>query len=209
MRTDIRGLYAVTPDEIDTARLARLVQDAVDGGAKLVQYRNKIASHALRIEQARALLAICRSANVPLIVNDHLDIARAIGADGLHLGEDDGDIARAREALPGAILGVSCYNEIDRAVRAARLGADYVAFGRFFESTTKPGVIRASLELVAAAKARLKLPVVGIGGISLENSPGLIAGGVDAVAVISALFSAKDVRATARAFARVFEQASK
>jgi thiamine-phosphate pyrophosphorylase len=209
MSADIRGLYAVTPDELDTARLVRLVEAAVRGGARLVQYRNKIAADELRIEQATALLRVCRAADVPLIVNDHLEVARAISADGLHLGRDDGDIAGARAALPRAILGVSCYNEIDRAVTAMREGADYVAFGRFFESTTKPGAIRASLALVKAAKAQVKLPVVGIGGISLANSPELIAGGVDAVAVVSALFSAQDVQATARAFARLFEQANK
>jgi len=202
----IAGLYAVTPDEADTARLARMVEAAVAGGARLVQYRNKTAPPGLRIEQARALLAVCRSARVPLIVNDHPDIAAAVGADGIHLGRDDGDVAAARARFPGALLGVSCYDEIGRARDAKRLGADYVAFGRFFPSVTKPGTIRASLALVAQAKREVGLPIVAIGGITLENAPPLLAGGVDALAVISALFGSSDVRSAASRFAALFTE---
>ena len=202
----IRGLYAVTPDEPDTQRLCALVEAAVRGGARLVQYRNKTAPEALRREQAAALLAICRRYGVPLIVNDHLELALAIGADGLHLGRDDGNPAEARARLPDAIIGVSCYDEIARAEAARAAGADYVAFGRFFPSTTKPGNIRASLELVAEAKRRVGLPVVGIGGITLENAPSLVRGGVDALAVVSALFDSPDVEATARRFADLYER---
>jgi len=198
-------LYAVTPDEPDTARLTALVDAALEGGAALVQYRNKTASPALRAEQTAALLRSCRAAGVPLIVNDHAAITQALAADGLHLGRDDGDIAAARATLPDALLGVSCYDELDRAIAAQQAGADYVAFGRFFDSVTKPGTIRASLALVAQAKRSIKLPVVAIGGITLDNAPGLIAGGIDAVAVVSALFSAPDVRAAARRFAALFE----
>ena len=201
----IRGLYALTPDEPDTPRLVAMVQAALDGGARLVQYRNKVAPSDLRRAQAAALLRICKQSNVPLIVNDLPGVAREIGADGVHLGRDDGDVGAARARLPGRLLGVSCYDDIARAIAAERAGADYVAFGRFFASITKPGDIRASLELVRQAKRRIRVPIVAIGGITLEHTPALIAGGIDAIAVISALFSSTDVRDTARRFAALFE----
>jgi thiamine-phosphate pyrophosphorylase len=122
----------------------------------------------------------------------------------VHLGRDDGDVAAARALLRGKLLGASCYNELSRAIAAEQAGADYVAFGRFFDSVTKPGDIRASLDLVAQAKRRVRVPIVAIGGITLEHTPSLIAGGVDAVAVVSALFSSADVRETARRFCAMF-----
>jgi thiamine-phosphate pyrophosphorylase len=194
----------VTPDEPDTARLCAMVEAALSGGARLLQYRNKIATEIVRTEQAAALAAICRRHGVPLIVNDHLELALRVGAEGLHLGQDDGDVQAARARLPRALLGVSCYNELERAVAAKAAGADYIAFGRFFASTTKPGDIRASLALVQQAKQELGLPVVGIGGITLENAPGLVAAGVDALAVVSALFDSADIRAAAERFARLY-----
>jgi thiamine-phosphate pyrophosphorylase len=200
----LRGLYAVTPDEPDTARLCAMVESALAGGARLLQYRNKIATEAVRTEQAAALAAVCRRYAVPLIVNDHLELAARIGADGVHLGRDDGDVAAARARLPHALIGVSCYNELERAVAAHAAGADYVAFGRFFASTTKPGDIRASLELVRQAKQMLGLPVVGIGGITLHNAPALVGAGVDALAVVSALFDSADIRAAAGQFAALY-----
>ena len=200
----MRGLYAVTPDEPDTVRLCAMVDAALAGGARLVQYRNKTATAAVRATQASALAAICRRHGAPLIVNDHADVAADIGAEGLHLGRDDGDVAAARARLPHALLGVSCYNELERALAAERAGADYVAFGRFFASSTKPGDIRASLELVAQAKRLLSVPLVGIGGITLTNAPALVAAGVDALAVVSALFAAPDIRAAAAQFASLY-----
>jgi thiamine-phosphate pyrophosphorylase len=202
----VRGLYAVTPEEPDTARLCEMVRAALEGGARLVQYRNKSTSEPLLLEQASALLGLCRRHAVPLIVNDRVDIAERIGADGLHLGRDDGDVAAARARLPHAILGVSCYNELGRAIQAQRDGADYVAFGRFFASTTKPGDIRASLQLVAEAKRVVSLPIVAIGGIALGNAASLVDGGVDALAVVSALFDSSDIAATARLFADLCER---
>jgi thiamine-phosphate pyrophosphorylase len=200
----IRGLYAVTPDEADTALLVAQVRQAITGGARLVQYRNKHAAAELRDEQARALLALCRAASVPLIVNDDLDLAVRTGADGLHLGRDDGDLARARACLPHAILGASCYRELERAVEAKRLGADYVAFGSFFASPTKPGATRAPLDIVAQSKRLVGLPVVAIGGITVQNAPSLLTAGVDALAVISALFCADSIAAAATEFAALF-----
>ena len=205
----IRGLYALTPDEPDTDRLTEMVQAALEGGARLVQYRNKVATPQLRRQQAQALRDVCRRFAVPLIVNDDLAIAVEIDADGVHLGREDGDVAAARARFPGKLLGASCYNEIPRAIAAQSGGADYVAFGRFFRSVTKPGDIKASLALVAEAKRQIDVPVVAIGGITLEQTPSLIAGGVDAVAVISALFSSADIRATARRFAALFDAANR
>jgi len=165
MRTTprIKGLYAVTPDSTDTALLLEQVLAAIEGGAALVQYRNKPAGETLRREQASALLALCRRRNVPLIINDHLDLCLAIDADGLHLGGTDGDIAAARSQLgTDRILGVSCYDRFELAVQAKDMGADYVAFGSCFPSATKPAAVRAPLHLFGLAK-RPGVAVVAIG----------------------------------------------
>lgn len=202
----IRGLYAVTPDELDTVKLVREVRMALAGGARTVQYRNKSADATLRWEQGAALLTVCRAARVPLIVNDDLDLAAALEADGLHLGRDDLPVAAARKRLSkAALLGASCYDRLDLAVSARSAGADYVAFGSAFSSTTKPGAIRAPLSLYRDAKARLDCPVVAIGGITSENARAVIEAGADAVAVISALFDAPDIGRRAREFASLFD----
>lgn len=207
MKPRISGLYAVTPDLADTAELLAKVEAALAGGARALQYRNKSASAALRLEQAGNLLARCRERRVPLIINDDLDLATALAADGLHLGSEDGALAAARLRLgPGKLLGASCYNRLDHALAAARDGADYVAFGSFFPSSVKPGAVRAPLALLREAKQRLALPVVAIGGITLDNAPQLIAAGADGVAVISALFGAPDIRAAARQFDALFRR---
>ncbi len=202
-----RGLYLVTPDEPDTARLRDRVA-AVLGEASLLQYRNKGASPALRSEQALALLPLCRAAGVPLIVNDDTDLAHAIGAAGVHLGEHDGAVHQARAVLgEAAIIGVSCYDDLGRAQAAATAGTSYIAFGAFFASTTKPGARRATPDLLREA-ASLGLPRVAIGGITPDNAPGLIAAGADLVAVIAGVFDAADPLAAARAYRRAFDPAA-
>src|SRR5262249_5338269 len=150
-------------------------------------------------------LALCRAAGVPLVVNDDLDLARSLGADGVHLGREDAAIAEARAQLgPGRILGASCYDRIDLALAARRAGADYVAFGSAFPSATKPGAVRAPLALYREAKARVDVPIVAIGGITRGNARSLIDAGADAVAVISALFDAPDIERCARDLAEMF-----
>jgi thiamine-phosphate pyrophosphorylase len=207
-RRAIRGLYAVTPDTDDTAALVRRVTAAIAGGAALVQYRNKIAGPELRLEQASALTSLCRGRGALLIVNDALDVARAVDADGVHLGRDDGPVAPAREALgPGKIVGISCYRSLETAQAALAAGADYVAFGSFFPSSVKPGAVRAPLELLTQARQTMTAPIVAIGGITAENGGALVRAGADALAVISAVFAAPDVEAAARAFAPLFETA--
>jgi len=204
-RAGLRGLYAVTPGIADTARLAAAVEAVIAGGAALVQYRAKDASPALALEQARALAAICRARSVPLIVNDSPELALAAGADGVHLGRDDADARAARRLLPRGIVGVSCYAEPERARAAADAGADYVAIGSVFPSSTKPGAVAAPLELIARARDLSGLPVAAIGGITAANAGRAIAAGADMVAVISAVFDAADVRAAAAAVAQLFE----
>jgi thiamine-phosphate pyrophosphorylase len=205
VKPGISGLYAVTPDLADTAELLAKVEAALAGGARVLQYRNKSASAALRLEQARTLLRRCRERRVPLIINDDLDLATELDADGLHLGSGDGALAAARLRLgPGKLLGASCYDRLDHALAAARDGADYVAFGSFFPSSVKPGAVHAPLALLREAKQRLALPVVAIGGITVENAPALVAAGADGVAVISALFGAPDIRSAARQFDALF-----
>lgn len=204
-RAGIRGLYAVTPDLADTTELSRLVAAALGGGAALVQYRNKHADADLRTAQAERLLSLCRNRGVPLIINDHLDLCLAIGADGLHLGGNDGDIAQARQALGDKLLGVSCYASFERAQSAQALGADYVAFGSCFGSNTKPDAVRAPLTLLARAAQELAVPVVAIGGITIDNASLAIEAGADSIAVINALFAAADVRQTAARFSTLFQ----
>jgi len=207
LSTRVRRLYAVTPEEPGTGVLARKVREALVGGARMVQYRNKTGTDALRREQCAAVLALCRAAGAPLIVNDDLELALAIGADGLHLGREDISIGAARKRLGDAmLLGASCYDRLELALAARDAGADYVAFGSAFPSTTKPGAPHASPALYREAKSRLNSPIVAIGGITLENAQTLIAAGVDAVAVISALFDAPDIAAAAHGFDRLFDK---
>lgn len=205
-----RGLYALTPDEPDTARLVGLVRAALAGDAAAVQYRSKSLEASLRREQAAVLLDLCRGAGVPLIVNDDIELASAIGADGVHLGRDDGDLVAARRRIgPGRILGASCYNRLELAHRACDAGADYVAFGSAFASPTKPAAVRAPLELYREAHRALAVPIVAIGGITVDNAPALIRAGVDSLAVITALFGARDVAARAREFRDLFARTEK
>lgn len=199
-----RGLYAITPDESDTARLIAAVSAALEGGIAVLQYRNKQAEAALRRDQAAQLLSLCRAAGVPLIVNDDVQLALDIGADGVHLGGEDGDLAEARARLGAErLLGSSCYGSIERAQAAKNAGADHIAFGAMFPSRTKPHAKQAPLELFAQARA-LGLPAVGIGGVTLDNARQLVAAGAHAIAVITALFDARDISAQARAFGRLF-----
>lgn len=198
-----RGLYLITPDEPDTARLLERVARVI-GHATWLQYRNKSAPPALRATQAIALRTVCTTAGVPLIVNDDAALARECGADGVHLGEDDGDIAAARAELgAAAIIGASCYDDIGRAARMAAAGADYVAFGAFFTSTSKATTRRATPGLLHEAAA-LGLPRVAIGGIDADNAPALVAAGADLVAVIGGVFDAPDPVAAARAIREAF-----
>lgn len=201
----IRGLYAITPNTPDTAALINLVRAASAHGARIIQYRNKSAAPELRLEQARALAALCDKSGAWLIVNDYAELARAVSAHGVHVGAEDADVAQARAVVgPRALVGVSCYNDFERARRAQEAGADYVAFGSFYPSATKPGAVRATLDLLQRARAELALPVVAIGGITVENAPRLIAAGADAIAVSSALFNAADVALAARRFSQLF-----
>jgi len=202
-RRGLRGLYAVTPDEDDTVRLVEQADAALAGGARALQYRNKKAPAALLRAQAEALADVCRRHGALFIVNDHAALARAVAADGVHIGEDDGAFAGAREAAgQTALIGVSCYDSLESARRAVEQGADYVAFGSFFASRVKPGARHAEVPLIPAAK-RFGVPVVAIGGITAANAPALVEAGVDAIAVISALFAHDEPAAITRAAAEL------
>ncbi len=201
----LAGLYAVTPDEARTDVLVRKVGSALEGGAAVVQYRNKTAAAALRREQGRVLAALCRSKGALFIVNDELELALELDADGLHLGAEDGDLASARARLPqGKLLGASCYDRFELASAAHRAGVDYLAFGSVFASTTKPAAVRAPLSLFGEARRRFALPLVAIGGITLANAAQVFAAGADAVAVISDLFEAPDIAERAAAYSRLY-----
>ncbi len=191
----LRGLYAITPEAPDVVDKARR---AMEGGIALLQYRRKQRD----AREARELVALGRRYAVPVIVNDDVELALEIGADGAHLGRDDGDFALARKKMHGKLLGASCYGDLARARKAARLGADYVAFGSVFASPTKPQAVRAPLELFA--RANLGVPLCAIGGITLENAPRLIAAGADLLAVITDLFDAPDIAARAAQYRKLF-----
>jgi thiamine-phosphate pyrophosphorylase len=204
----LRGLYAITPDTPNTPELLGRVEQALLGGVRLVQYRNKLADAALKRDQASALLVLCRRFQVPLIINDDLELALALNADGVHLGREDapGGLAAARSALGSdKLLGVSCYGELARAREVAALGADYVAFGALFPSTTKPAASRAPLALFGQARQEMGCALCGIGGITLENAPAAIAVGADLLAVISDLFDAPDIIRRAQAYGELWQ----
>ena len=203
----IHGLYAITPDSDNTDQLCKMAEASILGGARVIQYRNKVAQQPLLKSQASAVLAICRKHQVTFIINDHIALCLALDADGVHIGGDDGDIA-ATKALIGAdkILGVSCYGDFARAQMAAQLGADYIAFGACFPSSTKPNAPRAELNLFTRAKT-LSVPSVAIGGITLENVSSVVNAGANAVAVIGELFNRdiQDIAPCAQQFSSFFK----
>jgi thiamine-phosphate pyrophosphorylase len=201
-----RGLYLLTPETADTVALLRLVAAAIAGGTVLVQYRDKSGDSIRRAAQAARLCTLCRAQGVPLIVNDDVALAQSVGAAGVHLGEQDADPGAARALLgAGAIIGASCYDSLERAAAMSAAGADYLAFGSFHPSPTKPAARRADPALLRAA-ARFGKARVAIGGITPDNAPALVEAGADLLAVISAVADAADPRAVAQAFARLYPQ---
>jgi len=200
------GLYAISNGPRDD--LLDVCAAALAGGARLLQYRDKTRDSARRLAEACALQSLCTTYAAALIINDDVGLALRCGAAGVHLGADDGDVVDARRHLGAdAVIGASCYNSIERARHLAALGADYLAFGTFFPSPTKPQARRATTDLLQAARP-LGLPLVAIGGITPDNAPSLVAAGADFLAVISALFSAGDVQANARRFASLFPEST-
>ena len=205
----IQGLYAITaPELIAPEKLISSIENAIFGGAKIVQYRNKSASHSQQYQQARELSHLCKQHQVCFIINDDPQLAKAVNADGVHVGKEDGKITDARKQLGSqAIIGVSCYNDLKNAQKAIAQGADYVAFGRFFPSKTKPEAVQADLQLLEQASEQLTVPIVAIGGVTQDNAQQLIARGAHAIAVINDLFhDDQAIYHTAKIYQALFEQ---
>ncbi len=201
---NLSGLYAITtPSE----NLPQQVEDAIAGGARVIQYRDKSSAQSLRLEQAQQLSLICRAAKIPLIINDDVELAARVSAAGVHLGRDEFTLKNARRDLgDDAIIGISCYNDFGLALQAQRQGADYIAFGSFFSSPTKPLAVKADRALLQRAKQELEIPVVAIGGITTDNGKLLIEAGADMLAVITALFAHADIEQASRSFAQLFSE---
>jgi len=202
-----RGLYAITESRLTApGPTIEQVSLAIDGGAVMIQYREKHLPREDRGREARALATLCHERDVPLIINDDIELAAACGAAGVHLGQDDAPVSRARRRLgQRAIIGVSCYNQMERARTAAGTDASYVAFGRFFPSKTKPGALQAQPALLKQARREIRLPIVAIGGITPENGAELVHAGADLLAVIHGVFGQTDIRAAAQAYAALFD----
>jgi len=194
MSKQLHGLYAVTDTNLAGNHLLKQVEEALIGGIKVLQYRNKGNNHKEQLAEASALQLLCQQYRVPLIINDGIQLAIEVGADGVHLGRDDDSIKNARLQLGSkAIIGISCYNDLTLALTAEKEGADYVAFGRFFSSSTKPNATPASIEILSQAKADISLPLVAIGGITPENGGQLIEAGADMLAVVQGIFGQPNI----------------
>lgn len=204
-KNNLKGLYVITDDQLSGEHLLSHVQQALAGGARLVQYRSKTGSEAAREHTARAVLELCRAQRVALLINDDIELAEKIGADGVHLGQDDGRVSTARKRLGnGAIIGVTCHASLQLAQTAEKEGASYVAFGRFYDSNTKPEAPPADLSILREAKAALDIPICAIGGITPDNAPALLEAGADMLAVIHGVFGQPDVETATRDYAKLF-----
>lgn len=204
-RWNVRGLYVVTPDWDDTDRLADATEQAIRGGARLVQYRHKSAGAAVRKDQASALLQVCRRHGIAFVINDHVELCVELDADGVHVGGTDVSVAQARARVgEKKIVGASCYGTLQLARDADAAGATYVAFGGFYPSRVKQYALQTSPDIVTHWKQESSLPVVVIGGMTQENCQPLIAHGADMVAAISSVYMQADVTAAARAFSALF-----
>jgi thiamine-phosphate pyrophosphorylase len=200
-----QGLYAVTDDLLLKGRMLLAVEAALLGGCRILQYRSKQTDTLHLHQEASALLALCQQYDASLIINDNVELAIAIGAHGVHLGQDDMPIAAARSRLGSdAIIGITCHNSLALALEAQQAGADYVAFGRFFPSSTKQSAPPADLSVLHEAQQTLQIPVVAIGGITLDNAPLVLTAGADMLAVVGDLFGATDITNRAHAYCKLF-----
>ncbi|MFQ3367967.1 MAG: thiamine-phosphate pyrophosphorylase [Methylophilaceae bacterium] len=206
----IKGLYAVTHEEKDSCVLSSQVESCIKGGARLIQYRSKTLSKIEQNKQAKKIKTICNYHKVPLIINDDIELCRILDADGVHLGENDDSLEKARLLLgPSKIIGVSCYNSIDRVKKAVDKGATYIALGACFPTITKPNAPIATLDLISLVLKEFKIPLVAIGGINLENIELLINEGVSCFALINSLFKTKDIEGTASQFSSLINRSEK
>jgi len=201
----LHGLYLITDNGQSSGQaLFNKVDAAIQGGARIVQYRDKSDDQARRQQESQALLALCQQHQIPFIINDDVELAHQIGADGVHIGREDGALAHARAKLGNRIIGVSCYNDWDLARSAEKEGADYVAFGAFFNSSTKPNASNADIKLLVQAKQALTIPVVAIGGITPDNGANLINAGANMLAVVNGVFGHTQVQSAAQRYAELF-----
>ena len=202
----MKGLYLVTPDWDDTDALIKATETALSVGVGLLQYRHKTANGELRLEQASALLKLCRQHNVPFIINDHIDLCITLDADGIHVGGTDASVAVVRTLIgKDKILGASCYGDFALAEQAQIAGASYVAFGGFYPSRVKKYEVSTPASIVSKAKSQLTLPVCVIGGMTPDNAKPLVKEGADMVAAISSVYSADDIATAVREFAHFFK----
>jgi thiamine-phosphate pyrophosphorylase len=204
----LTGLYAITQSQPSGFDITlNQVAAALSGGVRIIQYRDKQPGEARRRAEAEALRKLCHAHDARLIINDDVALAKQVSADGVHVGREDSGIVHARQLLgEQAIIGISCYNQLALAIEAEQAGADYVAFGRFFPSATKPDAVQADITLLAEAKQRLQIPIVAIGGITPENGATLVQAGADMLAVINALFGSDDIAANCQRFNQLFDR---
>ena len=200
-----KGLYAITPDISDTSLLLDKVEKALISGIALLQYRDKISSASEKTYRAKAIHTLCLRHRVPLIINDDPELALACEAEGVHLGQTDGHIQHARRLLgDNAIIGITCHHNVALAIKAEQQGANYVAFGRFFNSSTKPGAPLATIDTLINAKKTIRIPIVAIGGITVDNVKPIINAGANFTAVVDALFSSKNISSMCKGFHNLF-----
>lgn len=204
----LRGLYAITDENlIAENHFDQAIESALQGGARIIQYRDKSSDQQKRLRQADTLNSLCRQYQALCIINDDIELARTVNADGVHLGKDDALISQARQTLgKDAIIGISCYNDINLAIAAEKSTADYVAFGAMFSSSTKPKATNADITLISEAKQKLSIPVCAIGGITEKNIQQLIRHDVDMTAIINSLFSASNIKEAANNLSKHFQQ---
>lgn len=206
----LRGLYSVTDDTlIDPEQFSSTIKQILIGGAHIIQYRNKSNDTDLRLKQGIELRQLCNQHHAVFIINDDIELAREVKADGVHLGQSDSSISAARARLgKQAVIGASCYNRFELAQQAQNEGADYVAFGAFFSSAIKPDACTADIELLVQAKRQLHIPVCAIGGITIDNAASLVNSGADMIAVISGLLTKPDITAASEALSALFKDHS-
>ena len=202
----LRGIYAITDEALLAERnMAEVIESALQAGISMLQYRGKSGSKSLKLEQSREILDLCQFYDVPLIINDDLTLCKAIGADGIHLGDEDENLQEARLRLGNkAIIGVTCHSSLQAAIAAEEVGADYVAFGRFHPSKTKPEAPKAPIHILREAQVMLSVPIVAIGGINAENGAALIKAGADMLAVVHSVFGTSEISANTKRLVDLF-----